>query len=176
MPRASVGYPGEMNAPRPDLATPEANRPGHHPEVEQDKPAGPPSLPRRHHRFDFQRDPMMGFASLAFGVTPSNAYVDVDDERLQIRFGPWVVTTPMTNVVGAERTGPYKWWKVVGPPHLSLRDSGITFATTASEGVCLRFAVPVRALPVGPLRHRAATVTVDDPDDLVRLVEQIGRD
>jgi len=152
---------------------PEANLPGHHPPEEQDKPSGPPKLPPRHHRFAFRRDPQLALASRVVGVTEDNAFVDVDDERLLIRFGPWQLETPMGNVIGAERTGPYRWWKVVGPPRLSMRDFGITFATTTAEGVCLRFRDPVpAALPRGPLRHKGATVTVEDPDDLVHFVEQ----
>jgi hypothetical protein len=158
-------------AQQPDLGpVPEDNQPGHHPAVEQDKPTRPPALPRRHHRFRLRRDPRLSLASLPFGVTAENSYVEVDEEALHIRFGPWAIDTTIDNVERAERTGPYRWWKVAGPPRLSLRDSGITFATTASEGVCLRFREPVRAFPVGPLRHRGVTVTVEDPDDLIRVV------
>jgi hypothetical protein len=152
-------------------AIPEDNRPGHHPEVEQDKPAGPPTLSPRHRRFPFHRESVMALASLPFGVTAENAYVDIDDEQLEIRFGPWVIRSTVENIESAARTGPYRWWKVAGPPRLSLRDSGITFATSAAGGVCIRFREPVRALPV-PLRHRGVTVTVEEPDDLVRFIEQ----
>jgi len=174
VPAAKVKAAADLPADKGELGPlPEDNRPGHHPPVDQDKPSGPPSLPRRHHRFAFQRDPLLALASLPFGVTPANAFVDVDDERLLIRFGPWTLTTPMTNVIGADRTGPYRWWKVGGPPRLSLRDFGITFATSTAEGVCLRFRDSVPGvLPLTSLRHRAATVTVDDPDDLVRFVER----
>jgi len=152
---------------------PEDNLPGHHPPVEQDKPQLPPTLPPRHHRFGFRRDMPFAAASALFGAAGERAYVDVDDERLHIRFGPWSLTTPMDNVEGASITGPYQWWKITGPPHLSLRDRGITFATTAAEGVCIRFREPVTALfPQRFLRHPAATVTVDEPEDLVRFLEQ----
>jgi hypothetical protein len=130
-----------------------------------------PKLPRRHHRFAFRRDLPLAAASLAFGVNGGNCFVDVDDERLHIRFGPWTLTTPLDNIEGAERTGPYRWWKVAGPPHLSFKDLGVTFATTTAEGVCIRFKEPVPAIaPTGLLRHRGATVTVEDPEDLVRFI------
>src|SRR3954447_9424767 len=152
-------------------AVPEDNLPGHHPPVEQDKPRRRPSLPPRHHRFRFRRDQPVAAASIPFGVNGDNAYVDLDDERLEIRFGPWTLTTAVDNIEGAERTGPYQWWKVAGPPHLSLKDLGVTFATTAAEGVCIRFKEPVPALlPKGLLKHKAVTVTIEDPDDLVRFV------
>jgi hypothetical protein len=160
------------NAMTSDASTPEENRPGHHPPIEQDKPTSAPKLPPRHHRFKFRRDPLFALASLPFGVTDSNAYVDVDDTRLLIRFGVWKLSTPMSNVVSAQRTGPYRWWKVIGPARLSMRDSGVTFATSAAGGVCLQFREPASAgLPFGPLRHIGATVTVEDPDDLVRFIE-----
>lgn len=151
---------------------PDENLPGHHPPVEQDKPDHPPALPPRHHRFGFREDNTFALASRAFGVTGDRAYVDVDDEILRIRFGPWSLTTTMDNVESAAVTGPYRWWKVIGPPHLSLRDRGITFATSPAKGVCIRFreAVPA-AIPGAVIRHPAATVTVDDPDDLVRFLE-----
>jgi hypothetical protein len=150
---------------------PEDNQPGHHPDVEQDKPTRPPTLPRRHHRFRFRRDPQLARVSRLFGVTAENAYVEVDEDSVRIRFGPWAIDTPVANIEAAQLTGPYRWWKVAGPPRLSLRDLGITFATTAAEGVCLRFHEPVRAFPVGPLRHRGVTVTVEDPEDLVLFFE-----
>jgi hypothetical protein len=150
---------------------PTDNQPGNHPAVEQDKPTTPP-LAYRQHRFPFRKDGVVGMASRAFGVTDGNAYVDVDDERLEIRYGPWVVDTPLENIEAVERTGPYQWWKVAGPPHVSFRDAGITFATSTSDGICLRFREPVRAVPLVPLRHPAATVTVEDPDALIRAIEQ----
>jgi len=161
------------NAPASATPVPDDNQPGHHPPVEQDKPAQPPSLPARHHRFAFTRELPLALASLPFGVTGERAFVEVDDENLQIRFGPWTLSTPMTNVEHAERTGPYRWWKVGGPARLSLRDSGVTFATAMNNGVCITFREPVpAALPNSRVRHRAATVTVDDPDDLVRFINQ----
>jgi hypothetical protein len=152
---------------------PEDNRPGHHPEMEQDKPIRPPTLPPRHRRFAFRQDMPVAAGSRLFGVTPDRAYVEVDDDNFKIRFGPWSLVTPMDNIVDAERTGPYRWWKVAGPPHLSFKDRGITFATTAAEGVCVRFRNPVPAvLPWSFLRHPGATVTVEDANDLVRFVNQ----
>ena len=69
-----------------------------------------------------------------------------------------------TNIVGAERTGPFQPWKVIGPPHLSLRDRGITFGTNSSAGVCLR---PFRDLVC------AMPPYVVSDDELVSLVAGI---
>lgn len=191
----------DTSGPGPMGPIPEDNQPGHHPEVEQDKPAGPPPRPRARARaappkepavvtaeamaddggtaealaptrLPFRFRPLLAPAAAAFGVTPWTAHVDLDDEELRVRFGPWSVRTPRDNVVGVERTGPYKVAKVAGGPHLSFSDRGATFATTTEGGVCIHFREPVRALlPVGPVRHPALTVTVDDPDRLVELLQ-----
>jgi hypothetical protein len=190
-----AGVKADKSGPGPMGPIPEDNQPGHHPEVEQDKPTGPPPTLRsrakappkpspvpagdsggaaRHQRtrLPFRFRPLLAPAAAAFGVTPWTAHVDVDDDELRVRFGPWSVRTPRANVAGAERTGPFKVAKVAGGPHLSFRDRGATFATTTEAGVCIRFREPVRALlPVGPVRHPALTVTVDDPDRLVELLE-----
>lgn len=165
---------------------PEENLPGHHPEHEQDKPEGPPPKPKarrstaerpkqpspppsppRHRNFGFAFEPRMVPFSLAVGVTPFTARVEVADGELRARFGPWSVRTSLDNVEAAEVTGPYSFPKVVGPPRLSLADRGLTFATSTRRGVCIRFKEPVTgALPFGILRHPALTVTVEDPEGL----------
>ncbi len=159
---------------------PEDNRPGHQPDVVPDKPTEPPAAFRvpdgdaaggGHEReaFSFEFDPVMLPFSAAVGATPWTTGVTVTDDELEIRFGPWHLATPLDNVAGAELTGPYRMLKTAGPPHLSFRDRGVTFATNRRRGVCIRFREPVAALlPRGPLRHPAATVTVAAPDELVR--------
>jgi hypothetical protein len=167
---------------------PDDNLPGHHPEHDQDKPAGPPPRPKarapkkaaaptpppprlQRRSFGFEFEPRMAPFSFAVGVTPLTAKVEVADGRLCARFGPWSVRTPLDNVEAAEVTGPYSFPKVVGPPHLSLADRGLTFATSTRRGVCIRFKEPVTgALPFGMLRHPALTVTVDDPEGLTEAL------
>jgi hypothetical protein len=132
---------------------------------------GPVDVTRR--RFPFEFSPRLAPLALSFGVTPSRAYVEVTDDELRVRFGPWSLRTPRTNVRSAEVTGPYKWWKVAGPAHLSMADGGVTFATTTRAGVCISFREPVPALmPGGWLRHIAATVTVATPHALVDLLSR----
>ncbi|HUR76859.1 MAG TPA: hypothetical protein VMZ22_02850 [Acidimicrobiales bacterium] len=151
---------------------PADNLPGHHPEVEQDKPTRPPKLPPRHHRSALRRDEPFATASRLFGVTSDNSYVEVHEEELEIRFGPWQLKTSLDNIESVQESGPFKWWKVIGGPRLSLLDRGITFATSAQGGVCIRFCEPVPGLePRGVIRHPGATVTVDDPEALVRFIE-----
>ncbi len=106
--------------------------------------------------------------ALLFGVTPATASVELADGHLRCRFGPWRVATPLSNVTGTEVTGPYGTLRTVGPAHLSLADRGLTFATNARRGVCIRFGEPVRGIePTGRLRHPALTVTVADVEGLV---------
>lgn len=119
----------------------------------------------------FAIDRWFGLASLPFGVTARRARVELHDERFVARFGPWVVDTPLANVASAEVTGPYTWFKVAGPAHLSVKDRGLTFATTDRQGVCLSFHEPVGGIdPWGRIRHPGLTVTVAEPGRLVDLV------
>lgn len=161
------------STPEPFGAVPPDNQPGHHPPVEQDKPTGPPPGPvaatlRRFH-FDFH--PLFRLPALAAGVTPMSAYVDVDREQLEVHFGPWSMQVHRDDIAGAEVTGPYRPWKVIGPPHLSFADRGITFGTTHRGGVCISLRRPVPGIePTGFLKHPALTVTVEEPDDLVELL------
>ena len=127
-------------------------------------------------RFGFRFDPWYRLAALPFGVSPSSAHVDVrttaEGQRLLVaRFGPWQVSTPVTNVLGTSVSGPYATVKTIGPAHLSVTDLGLTFATNRERGLCIRFrnAVPGVA-PIGLIRHPALTVTVEDPDGLARVL------
>ena len=124
-------------------------------------------------RFTFAFSPAYRLASMPFGVTPNRAWVQVDDEYFEARFGLWHVRTPLTNVVGTEATGPYQWFKTIGPAHLSFADHGLTFASNGDRGVCVCFAEPVRGIdPTGTLLHPGLTVTVADPEGLIRLLKR----
>jgi hypothetical protein len=161
------------NSPPPAAASgevPEANRAGHGPDIEQDRPVIPPGG----RRFDFAFETLLRPFALAFGVTPRSAWVTVSPDRLDVRFGLWSLRTALDNVAGAEVTGPYRLWKVAGPAHLSLADRGLTFATTTRSGVCIRFHRPVRPVPALPrLTHPALTVTVADPEALAELLSAV---
>jgi hypothetical protein len=158
---------------------PEDNLPGHHPAVDQDKPTTPPKPKARKPRarptkvpdparFDFEFDGRFAVVDSPLGIKPDRAYIEVAGERVTVRFGRWLVRTTKANVEAATVTGPYAWWKVLGPPHLSFADRGLTMATNTERGVCIHFRTPVKGIePLGLLRHPALTVTPDDPEGLV---------
>jgi hypothetical protein len=162
---------------------PEDNLPGHHPTVEQDKPSGPPPRPRSKgrlepasrpetERFGFRWEPVMRALALPFGVRPSNAWVEVGDE-VHIAFGPWHMRFPRDDVADLTETHDYWLPKVAGPPHLSFKDRGVTFATNRQRGLCIRLRRPHKALDrFGLLRHPGATVTVDDIDGLTHALRR----
>jgi hypothetical protein len=126
----------------------------------------PPDQPANTVVFGFRFEALFRPILALVGVQPGSARVTLDS-FLDVRFGPWHLRTPRSNVQEVQVTGPYQAWKVIGP-HLSLADRGVTFGTTASRGVCICFEQPVPALfPVDALKHPAVTVTVDDVDGLV---------
>jgi hypothetical protein len=98
---------------------------------------------------------------------PGTSLVEVVDNDLVVRFGPWYLRTPVTNVVGCDRSGPYTVPKTAGPARLSLADRGVTFATNRDAGLCIRFAEPVPAIdPFRKILHPGITVTVERLDEL----------
>lgn len=117
--------------------------------------------------FAFRFTPAYRLVGLAFGITPTTTEVRLRGGQLEIRFGPWRLHTPISNVASHARTGPYAVLKTIGPAHLSLADRGITLATNAEQGLCIAFHAPVGCIePAHRLRHPAVTVTVADCDRL----------
>jgi len=122
--------------------------------------------------FSFRFTPGFRTAAAIFGVTPERTGVTLDGTTLDVRYGPWWVTTDLANVTGTELTGPYSWLKTIGPAHLSLADRGLTFASNPERGLCIRFHRPVRGIePTGRLLHPALTVTVADPGGLAAVLQ-----
>ncbi len=123
------------------------------------------------HRFDFAFTPRYRALSRPFGVKPENAWVEVGEKTLDVRFGPWRLSTPVENVSGTAVTGPYALWKTAGPARLAVTDRGLTFATNGDRGVRISFREPVRGIePLGVLRHPELTVTVADVEALASLL------
>jgi hypothetical protein len=124
-------------------------------------------------RFDFAFAPAYRRLSRPLRVTPESAWVEVDEETFEARFGHWRVRTPLANITDAEVTGPYAFWKTAGPARYAITDRGLTFATNGDRGVLVSFERPVRGLdPLGILRHPELTVTVADVDGLADLLRR----
>jgi hypothetical protein len=122
-------------------------------------------------RFGFAFAPAYRLPARAFGIHPATAWVDVGEEVLDARFGPWRVQTTLANVTDVAITGPYAFWKTGGPARLAITDRGLTFATNGDRGVLISFRTPVRGLdPLGVLRHPELTVTVAEVDRLAKLL------
>lgn len=122
-------------------------------------------------RFEFAFASSYRLSSAAFGVRPSTAWVRIDGDTFDARFGPWRVSTPLANITDVAVTGPYHFAKTAGPARLAITDRGLTFASNGKLGVRVAFATPVRGLdPLGVLRHPELTVTVADVDRLVSLL------
>jgi hypothetical protein len=134
--------------------------------------AEPLDLPNASTRFDFDFDPVFRLAAAPFGITPERSGLTIQGPHLFVDFGPWRVVTELENVDVVTVSGPYALPKVIGPPRLSLRDRGLTFATNARTGLCVRFIEPVRGLdPFGFLRHPGLTMTVENPDEVLDFLD-----
>jgi hypothetical protein len=98
--------------------------------------------------------------------------VVVDEVRFHARYGPWQLTTPLSNVEDVSVSGDYRWLRVIGPRG-SMKDHGATFGTNAWAGTCVSFREPVGAL-LGErrFRHPGLTVTVEDPDALADAIRR----
>ena len=122
-------------------------------------------------RFPFRFDPTYRRFARLFGIGPERAWVDLSQEELEARYGPWRVHTPRSNVAGVEVTGPYSLLKTAGPARLAITDRGLTFASNGDRGVCISFRSPVAGIdPFGRIRHPHLTVTVRDVDGLVEAL------
>jgi hypothetical protein len=96
----------------------------------------------------------------------------VGRDKFEARYGPWRVSTSITNILNAAITGPYAFLKTAGPARLAITDRGLTFASNGSQGVLITFERPVRGIdPFGLIRHRELTVTVREPDRLLALLK-----
>jgi len=127
-----------------------------------------PEIPRR---FSFRFDPAYRRVARLFGVTPERAWVEVREDEFEARYGRWRVRTPISNVAGAEATGPYSFFKTAGPARLAVTDRGLTFASNGDRGCCVTFHSPVSGIDrSGRIRHPELTVTVLDVDGLIEAL------
>lgn len=100
------------------------------------------------------------------GVKHDRDGVLVTEDQLVASFGPFNFAVERSNITSAAVTGPYLLVKALGP-RLSVADHGLTFGTTAMSGACVTFREPIPAV-LGPWRHPGVTLTVEEPEHLVR--------
>ena len=121
------------------------------------------------YRYETRLAPMW----LAFRAWPSTQGVTVtDDGQLIVRYGPFRIDAPLSQIQDAHITGPYRWWTAVGA-RLSLADDGLTFGTNATQGVCMHFEPRIHRV-LGLRDHSALNVTVEDCEGLVAALTDAG--
>lgn len=126
-----------------------------------------PSVRHFPYRYDRRLAPFW----LPFRAWPATQGVTLTEDRIIVRYGPFGVDAPLSQVHGAHITGPYRWWTAVGP-RLSMADDGLTFGTNATAGVCIHFDPPIRRV-IGLRDHSALTVTVADTEALLAALEEL---
>jgi hypothetical protein len=107
---------------------------------------------------------------IPFGVRPWKDGVTLTDTgKFVATYGLLRLETQLDNISGAHITRGYRWWTAVGARR-SFADDGLTFGTNAAAGVCVHFREKVRSV-LRPSGHSALTVTVADPEGLIRALE-----
>jgi len=124
-------------------------------------------------RFEFDFHPRYGRFLKPLGVKPANSYVELTDDEFIAKFGRWKVRTPLSNITCYQVSGEYKWYRAIGIRG-SMADHGLTFGSTTSQGVCVRFAEPIRPFVPFMPHHPGLTVTVADAAGLVAGLEARG--
>lgn len=126
------------------------------------------------HRFEFAFDNKFRLPLLLLGVTPMTSHATITGDELIVRFGPWKLETPLSNITCHQVTEDYQWFKAIGPRG-SFADRGVTFGTNTDKGVCVKFAEPVPGLVVGDIiKHPGATLTLADIDGFIAALDEAG--
>jgi hypothetical protein len=119
-------------------------------------------------RFEFRFTRSYRLAAWPFGITPQNAWVQIDDQHLLANYGPWRLSTTLANISRVAITGPYWFYRTAGSARLGVTDGGLTFASNGEQGVLLSFRKRVPAIdPFKLIRHAELTVTVADVHGLI---------
>ena len=122
--------------------------------------------------FDFAFARSYALAARPFGITPKTTSVELGPQWLYVRYGPWRLLTPRSNIASAQATGGFSFVKTAGPPHLSFSDRGVSFTTNGDRALCLRFHEPVPGIdPTATITHPGATISVADPEALAAALD-----
>ena len=125
--------------------------------------------------FDFEFERKYLPLLVVMGISPATSWVRVGEQKIDIRFGPWTCSSPLSNISCVQSSGPYKGYRAIGVRG-SFADGGATFGSTTAGGVCMEFKKPVSALDfTNTLKHRGLTVTVKDREGFeAYLREAVG--
>lgn len=124
-------------------------------------------------RYSFAFDPRFAGRLRLLGIRPDRAWVDITDRRLEARFGPWRVSTPLTNIAGASLTGPHRPLRAIGP-RFSPSTRSLTFGSNVERTVRIAFRRPVPGMePLGIVRHPSLSVSVADPQELLDHLDRV---
>jgi len=104
-----------------------------------------------------------------FGVTQERAVVTLDGE-LDVRFGSYRVTTPVSNIASWRIEGPWRWITAIGVRR-GFREGDFTFGGNHKGGVRIDFHEPV---PMGRFRMPALYVTVADLEGFAAALAELG--
>ncbi len=117
--------------------------------------------------FPYRFDKRWAALFKALGVKESDG-VQVTDTELIATYGRYSVRTPLSNIEGAEITGPHRWYTAVGL-RLSFADDSITFGTNHKLGLNIRFKQKVPKV-VGFQDHSMLWASVEDPEGLAKAL------
>lgn len=120
-------------------------------------------------RFPIRVEPRYALVLRIFGVTPSNAWVDLG-ETLDARFGWSHISTPLSNCERWAIEGPWRAITALGV-RISVRHRDITFGGTPKGGVRIDFREPVR---YGIFHPPALYLTVEDLEGFAAALSARG--
>jgi hypothetical protein len=129
----------------------------------------PTAQPTR--RFPIRLDPRYRWYLAIFGANESTAWVDVDDERLEARFGWSHLSTPISNITRWSIEGPWSSLTALGVRRGNFSGGDITFGGSAQGGVRVDLRRPEKFFF---LRPPAYYLTVDDLDGLAAALAARG--
>lgn len=107
---------------------------------------------------------------VAFSATEDRSYIDVSDDRVEVRFGYYHLEIPREQIESAV-VAPWAWWRGQGW-RTNFRDTvGLIGASKPVVRFRLQPRMRVRYLRI-PFGMRDLYVSVDDPDGLLRALGQ----
>lgn len=121
-------------------------------------------------RFSIKRDGWEKPLLVLFGATDDRSYIDVDDDRVEVRFGFYHLEIPRDQIQSVA-VAPWPWWGGHGWRIRSRDSIGLIGASKPVVRFRLQPRLPVRILRL-PVGLRDFYVSVEDPDGLLEALGQ----